>query len=160
MIAVLQKLHFPCVLIAFPASFGFVRYSWLLKPKLLTPTLSADSKSLKFPSKNQAKIRPKSVTCSQIFQNWRSHCIEAIFCLSLLGAFQKSADKVHVCKSGLNQFKTIKVMRIFTVESIFEPASMWKEYLLHFLNLHESHSDLKLSLRFHVKRNYQTLAVV
>ena len=57
-----------------------------LKPKLHTPTLSADSKSLKFPGKIQAKIGLKSVTCSQIFQNRRSHCIEAIFCLSLLGA--------------------------------------------------------------------------
>ena len=72
-----------------------------LKPKLHTPTLSADSKSLKFPSKTQAKIGPKSLTCSQIFQNRRSHCIEAISCLRLLRVFKKSADKVGVCKSGL-----------------------------------------------------------
>ena len=58
----------------------------------------------KISSKIQAKIGPKSVTSSQIFQNRRIHCIEAIFCLSLLGAFQKSADKVGVCKSGLQQF--------------------------------------------------------
>ena len=74
---------------------------WFVKLDLNTPTLSADSKSLKFPSETQAKIGPKSVTCSQIFQNRRSHCIEAIFCLRLLGVFQKSADKVGVCKSGL-----------------------------------------------------------
>ena len=74
-----------------------------VKPDLHTPTLSADSKSLKFPSKTQAKIGPKSVTCSQIFQNRRSHCIEAIFCLRFLRVFQKSADKVGVCKSGFSQ---------------------------------------------------------
>ena len=48
------------------------------------------------PSKNPAKICNQFTHCS----NWRSHCIEAIFCLSLLGEFQKSADKVCVCKSG------------------------------------------------------------
>ena len=57
----------------------------------------------KISSKNQAKIGPKSVTSSQIFQNRRSHCIEVVFCLRLLGAFQKSADKVGVCKSGLRE---------------------------------------------------------
>ena len=75
----------------------------LFKPDLHTPILSADSKYLKFPSKTQAKIGPKSVTSSQIFQNRRSHCIEAIFCLRLLGAFQKSADKFGVCKSGFRK---------------------------------------------------------
>ena len=49
----------------------------------------------------QAKIGPKSVTSSQIFKIGEV-CIEAILCLSLLGEFQKSADKVGVCNSGFN----------------------------------------------------------
>ena len=54
----------------------------------------------KFPSKIQARIGPKFVNSSQIFQNRRSRCIEVRFCLSFLGEFQKLADKVGVCKSG------------------------------------------------------------
>ena len=71
------------------------------KPGLHKPILSAVSKS----SKLQAKSKQKSAKiCYQLtdFSNRRSHCIEARFCLSLLGEFQKLADKVGVCKSGFN----------------------------------------------------------
>ena len=61
-------------------------------------------KVFKISSKTQTKLRPKSVTFSQIFQNWISHCIEVIFCLSLLGAFQKLADKDGMCKFALMLF--------------------------------------------------------
>ena len=46
--------------------------------------------SKKKPSKNRAKI------C----KHFTSYLCEARFCLSLLGEFEKSADKVGVCKSG------------------------------------------------------------
>ena len=51
-------------------------------------------KILEFPSKIQARIGPKSVNCSEMIQNPRSHCIDAKICLSLLGEYQKSADKL------------------------------------------------------------------
>ena len=66
---------------------------------LHTPILSADTKSLKLASKNPNKNPAKSVNSSQ---NRRSHCIEAIFFLHLLGGFKKSADKVGARKSGLS----------------------------------------------------------
>ena len=78
------------------------------KPDLHTPILSANKKNFqknfKQNPKNSRRIGPKSVNSSHIFQNRRSHCIEARFCLSLLGEFKKSADKVDVCKSGYMQF--------------------------------------------------------
>ena len=60
----------------------------------------------KFPCKIQARIGPKSVKSSQIFQNRRSHCIEVRFRLSLLREFQKSTDKVGVCKFGFTHSLT------------------------------------------------------
>ena len=55
------------------------------------------TQNLKNLSKIQAKIVLKSVNSSRIFENRRSHYIESRFCLSLLGAFQKSAYKIGVC---------------------------------------------------------------
>ena len=62
-----------------------------------TPTLSADAKSFKFPSKSQANIGQKSVNSLHIFKNQRSCCIDARFCLSLLGEFQKPVDTKLAC---------------------------------------------------------------
>ena len=71
-------------------------HSALVKAGFTHADIGSRLKIFKISSKIQAKIGPKSVTSSQTFQNR----IEAIFCLRLLGAFQKSADKVGVCKSG------------------------------------------------------------
>ena len=72
-----------------------------------------EGSSLKFPSKSQARIATKSVNSSQIFENRRRRGINTIFCLSFFEEFQKSADKVGVCKSGFtvpaSSFKVGKI---------------------------------------------------
>ena len=61
----------------------FLEYDVSCKSDLHTPISSADTKSLKNPSKIQARIRPKSVTSSQISKNCRTktECVNpAVVC--------------------------------------------------------------------------------
>ena len=80
--------------------FDFKRYICLfsrnwLKNRNYTRRFCQPTQNLRNFKQNRAKI------CNQ-FTDFS--CIEAIFCLSLLGEFQKSADKVGVCKFGFSKY--------------------------------------------------------
>ena len=72
--------------------------------RIYTRRFCQPTQNLHNSSKIKAKIEPKSVNSSHNFINRRSHCIEANFCLSLLGEFQNSADKAGVCRPALVYF--------------------------------------------------------